>query len=804
MDPFESIKATFFQECEELLTDMESGLLAMEQGDDDSETINAVFRAVHSVKGGAGAFGLEELIRFAHVFETVLDEMRSGRLHLTDEVAKVLLRASDVLADHVAAARSGGSVDEGRTVSMIADLQALIDQDRAAELGLNDDGDSGAAEEDFGFVPVVLSLDEPAAEAPEVDIAALMAAAAAPEAEASAPAAASTPAWRVTFRPRAEMYAKANEAALVLRELARLGHVEVALDASAVPPLDQLSAEQAYLSWTIRLSGDKSEAEVREVFEFVEDDCDLEVIREGETAAVEGSDAAIAGDDDASASAVEAAAAAPLDLDALLARVAAPAAEPAPAAPAPAPEPPVAAAPPPPAAPAQDPASLDVAGLIALAEKASQDHAQTQAAPPKAEPKAEQKTEARAGGAGAVAAATPTIRVDLDRVDRLINAVGELVIQQAMLSQRVFESGLARSSDVALGLEDLELLTREIQDSVMAIRAQPVKSVFQRMPRLVREVADMVGKKVRLVMDGENTEVDKTVIERLSDPITHMLRNAIDHGLETPEEREAGGKAAEGTVRLAALHRGGRIVIEVADDGRGINRPRVRGIAVAKGLIAEDAVLSDDEIDNLIFLPGFSTADVVSDISGRGVGMDVVKRSIQALGGRISITSEPGKGSKFSMSLPLTLAVLDGMVVSAAEQTLVAPLSNIVESLTPRAEDVHLIGGRDAVICIRDTFVPLIDVGVALGFRDTPLPPASGVAVLVESEGGGKAALLVEAIQGQRQVVIKSLEANYQHIHGVAAATILGDGRVALILDVDALVTTSRRKAPRIEKRMAV
>jgi|TARA_R100000935_G_scaffold52693_1_gene80011 two-component system chemotaxis sensor kinase CheA len=795
VDPFESIKATFFQECEELLTDMESGLLAMEQGDDDSETINAVFRAVHSVKGGAGAFGLEELIRFAHVFETVLDEMRSGKLHLTDEVAKVLLRASDVLADHVAAARSGGSVDEGRTVGMIADLQALIDQDRAAELGLNDDGDPNAGEEDFGFVPVVLSLDEPTADAPEVDVAALMAAAAAEPAEAANPVAA--PGWRITFRPKAEMYAKANEAALVLRELARLGEVEVALDADAVPPLDQLSAEQAYLTWTIRLSGDKSEAEVREVFEFVEDDCELEVTREGETAAA---DVATPADDDASASAVEAAAAAPLDLDALLARVAGSAEEPAPPA---APEPVAAAPAAPPAPPAQAPANLDVVGLIALAEKASQDHAQTQAVAPKVEQKAEPKAEARAS-AGAPTAATPTIRVDLDRVDRLINAVGELVIQQAMLSQRVFESGLARSSDVALGLEDLELLTREIQDSVMAIRAQPVKSVFQRMPRLVREVADMVGKKVRLVMDGENTEVDKTVIERLSDPITHMLRNAIDHGLETPEEREAGGKAAEGTVRLAALHRGGRIVIEVQDDGRGINRPRVRGIAVSKGLIAEDAVLSDDEIDNLIFLPGFSTADVVSDISGRGVGMDVVKRSIQALGGRISITSEPGKGSKFSMSLPLTLAVLDGMVVSAADQTLVAPLSNIVESLTPRAEDVHLIGGRDAVICIRDTFVPLIDVGVALGFRDTPLPPASGVAVLVESEGGGKAALLVEAIQGQRQVVIKSLEANYQHIHGVAAATILGDGRVALILDVDALVTTSRRKAPRIEKRMAV
>ncbi|MDO8409611.1 MAG: chemotaxis protein CheA [Phenylobacterium sp.] len=800
MDPFESIKATFFQECDELLTDMESGLLAMEAGDDDSETINAVFRAVHSVKGGAGAFGLEELIRFAHIFETVLDEMRSDRLHLTDEVAKVLLRASDVLADHVAAARSAGSVDEGRTLGMIADLQGLIDQERAAELGLDGDGADDAADEDFGFVPIVLSLDEPAAEAPEVDLAALMAAAAEP-ADAAPQAATATPAWLVTFRPKAEMYAKANETALVLRELARLGEVEVVVDTTAVPPLDQLSAEQAYLSWTIRLLGPATESDVREVFEFVEDDCELTVRREGEAEAPSASlQAADDAESDASASAVEAAAAAPLDLDALLARVqGAPSPEAATPAPEPAPEPVQ-------DAPKADPANMGVAGLIALAEQASLDHVQA-AAPPKAEAKTDPKADARAERAsagGTATAATPTIRVDLDRVDRLINAVGELVIQQAMLSQRVFESGLARSSDVALGLEDLELLTREIQDSVMAIRAQPVKSVFQRMPRLVREVADMVGKKVRLVMDGENTEVDKTVIERLSDPITHMLRNASDHGLETPEEREAGGKGVEGVVRLAALHRGGRIVIEVQDDGRGINRPRVRGIAVTKGLIAEDAVLSDDEIDNLIFLPGFSTADVVSDISGRGVGMDVVKRSIQALGGRISITSEPGKGSKFSMSLPLTLAVLDGMVVSAADQTLVAPLSNIVESLTPRAEDVHLVGGRDAVIRIRDTFVPLIDVGMALGFRDEPLPPASGVAVLVESEGGGKAALLVEAIQGQRQVVIKSLEANYQHIHGVAAATILGDGRVALILDVDALVTTSRRKAPRIEKRMAV
>uniref|UniRef100_UPI0028AB8A5D chemotaxis protein CheA n=1 Tax=Brevundimonas sp. TaxID=1871086 RepID=UPI0028AB8A5D len=411
---------------------------------------------------------------------------------------------------------------------------------------------------------------------------------------------------------------------------------------------------------------------------------------------------------------------------------------------------------------------------------------------------------AAAAPPSAPAAVAPvTIRVDLDRVDRLINVVGELVIQQAMLAQRVMESGLARSSDIALGLEDLELLTRDIQDSVMAIRAQPVKSVFQRMPRLVREVADMTGKRVRLVTSGEDTEVDKTVVERLAEPITHMLRNAIDHGLESAEEREAAGKPAEGTVRLAALHRSGRIVIEIADDGKGINRPRVRGIAVARGLIAEDAVLTDDEVDNLIFLPGFSTAETVTDVSGRGVGMDVVKRSIQALGGRISISSVPGKGSTFTLSLPLTLAVLDGMVVSAAEQTLVAPLSAIVESLTPQVSDIHHVGGHDAVIRFREEFVPLVDVARVMGFRDGAADLVNGVVMIVETEAGSRAALLVDAINGQRQVVIKSLETNYRHVDGVSAATILGDGSVALILDIDALVIAGRRKSNRPELKMA-
>jgi two-component system chemotaxis sensor kinase CheA len=313
------------------------------------------------------------------------------------------------------------------------------------------------------------------------------------------------------------------------------------------------------------------------------------------------------------------------------------------------------------------------------------------------------------------------------------------------------------------------------------------------MSRVVREVADMTGKSARLVTEGENCEVDKTVIERLADPLTHMIRNAIDHGLEAPEKRVAAGKPEQGTVRMVAAHRSGRVVIEVSDDGGGIDRARVRQIAVDRGIIAADAQLTEAEIDDLIFAPGFSTASSVSDVSGRGVGMDVVRRSIQALGGRITITSRPGQGTTFTLSLPLTLAVLDGMVVTVAGQTLVVPLSAIVETLQPKAADVHALGESARVIGIRGTFVPLIDVGSVLGYRETEADPLASVAMMVETENQSQCALMVDGIIGQQQVVIKSLETNYGHVFGVAGATILGDGRVAVILDVDAIVAGPAR-----------
>ncbi len=697
MDPMQAIKDTFFQECEEQLGELETGLLAMENGSGDEETVNAVFRAVHSIKGGAGAFKLDKLVKFAHVFETTLDKIRTGQLAASSPVMKSMLRAADVLADLVTFSRDGGTFDDAHSSELIGELSAHYEkaaEPAASAPTLAEEQDNNPFEA-LGWEPVALALE------PELNN------------------------YLISFKPKAELYAKGNETTRLLRELARLGALTVHCEIADIPLLANLEPEQSYLSWRATLRSDRNLAEVQSVFEFVDTECHLDIealdnLRECE----------------------------------------------------PKPEPVAAAG-----------VAPDEAKPQIEAAMAAPDAFKVAAAPPREAAKPEP---ASAGNA-----TQNTIRVDLDRVDRLINLVGELVINQAMLTQRVLEAGAVKNASIATGLDDLETLTREIQESVMAIRAQPVRPLFQRMSRIVREIADATGKNVRLKTEGEGAEVDRTVIERLADPLTHMIRNAVDHGLEKPDARLASGKAAQGEVRLSAAHKSGRVVIEVSDDGRGIDRPRVKAIAIKKGLIAADAMLTDAEIDNLLFMPGFSTAEVVSNISGRGVGMDVVKRSIQALGGRISITSKPGQGSTFSLSLPLTLAVLDGMVVKVADQTLVVPLNSILETMKPKGGEVYGLGPDSQVMGIRGGFTPLIDVGYELGFRMERADPMSGVTLLIETEGGVRSALMVDAIQDQRQVVIKSLEANYGHVEGIAAATILGDGRIALILDTDAIVNAS-------------
>ncbi|MEW5729497.1 MAG: chemotaxis protein CheA, partial [Pseudomonadota bacterium] len=402
-----------------------------------------------------------------------------------------------------------------------------------------------------------------------------------------------------------------------------------------------------------------------------------------------------------------------------------------------------------------------------------------------AKPAAAPAAAAAAASGGAVH--TASIRVDLDKIDRLVNMVGELVITQAMLGQQATGFTVESHPELIQGLQELSHHTRELQESVMAIRAQPVKALFSKAPRLVRDLSSKLGKQARLVMSGENTEVDKTVIEQLSDPMTHLIRNSLDHGIETPEERIAMGKTPEGTIHLGAEHRSGRIIIEIADDGRGINRQRVLEKAIEKGLVERGQPLTDEQIDMLIFAPGFSTAAEVSDVSGRGVGMDVVRKNIQDVGGRVVVQNSPGVGCRIILSLPLTLAVMDGMLVAVGQERYVLPLTNIVESLRPTAQQARALVNVGDVLTLRGEYIRLLPLHQIFGVRNAITDPTRGLVVVVETEGGDRIGLLVDELLGQQQVVIKSLDANFRPVDGISAATILGDGRVALILDVAAL-----------------
>jgi two-component system chemotaxis sensor kinase CheA len=377
-----------------------------------------------------------------------------------------------------------------------------------------------------------------------------------------------------------------------------------------------------------------------------------------------------------------------------------------------------------------------------------------------------------------------TTRVELEKIDRVVNMVGELVISQAMLGQVVHALPEEVRGSLLQVLDEVAHHTRELKDSVMSMRAQQVSAVFQRMPRLVRELATKTGKKVRLEMAGENTEVDRSIIERLGDPLTHIIRNAIDHGIEAPSVRAAVGKAEEGTIRLVAEHRGSRIVIEISDDGAGINPERVLKKARDRGLVGADANLSEDEINSLIFLPGFSTAETISDISGRGVGMDVVRRNIQDVGGRISIKSARGRGMTIQLALPLTLAVMDGMVVRVAQETYVMPMSAIVECLRPPASDVCNLIGTRGVLQLRGSLVSLVHLSELLeigGASDSD----ERVIIIGDAGDGVRFGIVVDELCGHQQVVVKSIEESYGSVPGIAGATILGNGRVAFILDIE-------------------
>lgn len=777
MSDLDDFKATYFDECSELLTELEEQFAAIEEGERHADRLNAVFRAIHSIKGGAGAFGFTALVGFAHAYETLLDYVRDGRIELTDDVVVLCIRANDIVADHVNAAQSGEDLPADYGAEEKARFDALARGESAGDSAGEDDLDGEMVDEfDLDFTPVMVNLDAPTptGEAPVEDV------------FDAAPMMAAEGQWEIRFTPHRALYARANDPLLLFRELAALGKMNVRPILSDVPPLSDFEPFGVYCTWEITLvAPGLGEDAIREVFEFVDGDCDIVIAQAGTVPGLV--------QDEPEVVAEVATASDEPDLSSLLAlteeEVAAPA-EPV--------VPPAAFAPEPPAAEIgpQDsfdeaPAGLSFAALAAeiapapKAEKAAAVAAPVAAAKPAMLAAGGGESEESSGRSVGV----QSIRVDLDKVDRVVNMVGELVITQSMLTQQMDETLRARYTELVRGLEVLAQTTRGLQDSVMAIRAQPVKSVFSRMPRLVRELATKTSKKIKLETIGENTEIDKTVIEQLSDPLTHMIRNSADHGIESPEKRLAAGKPESGTIRLSAEQAGGNILIIVEDDGAGINRERVLGLARDKGIVAPDITPTDEQIDQLIFAPGFSTAEAVSDISGRGVGMDVVLSNIKKIGGSVHVRSWPGRGTRMTLRLPLTLAVLDVMLVKVGGGPYVVPLSSIVETMQCSRAAFERVPSGGRVLQVRGEYVQVIDLAQRFELTSQQNPDDQFV-VLCEAEGNQKVALVVDDIIGQQQVVIKSLEENFESVEGIAGGTILGDGNVALIVDVQGLRTS--------------
>jgi two-component system chemotaxis sensor kinase CheA len=648
----DQFKDTYITECLELLAQMEEELLELDESA-NSEKLNAIFRCAHSIKGGAGAFGFMQIAQFTHILEALLDKLRDGELAVSRELTDLLLKSRDVVLQMVFAARDSLTLDEDFGAEIAVQLRAVVEHE-----------------------VVVQSM---VAESRVV----------ADKAEANHKQ------FTILFEPFPSLLATGNEPLLLLREVARLGTATLQCHTNKLPSFLEITAEACFLSWTLHLQTERDEAAIREVFEFVEDECRLQIEEVLCPTRAGGNDKPIQ-------------------------------------------EPSEQKKPPPTASQSPAPAAKEVAS---------------------------------------------SIRVDIEKVDRLINMVGEIVITQAMLLMQSRSLPAQEYPDLVRGISELTQHTRELQEAVMAVRMQPVKSIFSRMPRIVRDLSAQLGKDIRLETKGEATEVDKTIIEQLSDPLTHMIRNSLDHGIEMPQQRLEKGKPAQGTITLSAEHRGGKIIITLSDDGQGINRVRVLQKAKEKGIIAPDAQLTEQEIDMLIFAAGFSTAETVTNVSGRGVGMDVVRRNIENLGGSVAVHNMPEKGSQFVISLPLTLAILDGMVVRVATEHYIIPIAHILETMRPKAEEIKTIADGSAVINVRGTFVPVLYLHQIFGIEGAMKDASKALIVLVEN-GNSIIGLVVDELVGQQQVVIKSLEENADPVAGVSGATILGDGKVSLILDI--------------------
>lgn len=680
----------FFEESFEGLDAMESGLLNLEEGAADVEAINTIFRAAHSIKGGAGTFGFMEVSEFTHKMETLLDEMRNGQREVTQEANNVLLFAVDVLREMLVAVQQKTETDDVRIADACEQLVSI--------LGGDDQG---------GDVDDITTTS-----------------ASTPDGDGNEPIG-----WKIEFRPHQHMLQTGNDPVRMFRELDSLGELSVEVDDSHLPAFSDLEPEDSYLAWHIELRGDIEKSEVVEIFEWVDDDCDLVI----EPLVGSGSSETVA----------------PLDSEEEVVAI-----------------------------------TEDLEPVTVLDEEVED----VKVAEPIQQVEAEQ---AEVKQKSTTTPAAASIRVSTDKIDSLINMVGELVITQSMLSQvgdNFTEDMLPQLID---GLAQLERNTREMQEGVMRIRMLPISFAFNRFPRLVHDLTSKTGKKVDLKLIGEQTELDKTVMEKIGDPLVHLVRNSLDHGLETPEVRLAAGKSETGTLNLNAYHQGGNIVIEIEDDGAGLNEEKIFNKAVEKGLVSESDNLTPDKIHELIFLAGFSTADVVSDISGRGVGMDVVRKNINSLGGSVEVKSQQGIGTKFTIRLPLTLAIMDGQSIRVADENYILPLVSIIESLEVKASDIKQVSGKGELYKLRDDYVSVIRLYDVFNIKPSITELEEGLLVVVEGDGQ-QVGLFIDDLLGQQQVVIKSLETNYRKVLGLSGATILGDGTVALILDVPGLISLYR------------
>ncbi len=660
------IAQLFIEESLEGLGIMESGLLNLNLGVADPDTMDTIFRAAHSIKGGGATFGYTEISDFAHHLETLLDEMRQGNRQVTREAVDLMLLSVDCIQGMISGL-GDGAIDTTRSAELEIELEKMLSNEQpvaSAEIDSSETAQSLPVQN----VDAGDSID----------------------ARDEAPSG-----WTIEFKPQPGIFKSCNDPLRMFRELRELGGLEVQSLGTESLAFDSLDPEECHLAWQLKLDAAVSREDVEEVFAWVQDECELSM-------------------------------------------------EPLGCSPAPS----------------------------ATTDTEMRDAAENSAAKPVA--KAKTKAASKEGG---------SIRVNIDKVDALINLVGELVITQSMLSRYSGDFDFTQLEGLREGLSQLSRSTRDIQESVMAIRMLPMSFAFNRFPRLVRDTGNALNKKVELKLVGEHTELDKTVLEKIGDPLVHLVRNSLDHGLETPEVRIAAGKPETGVLELNAYHEGGNIVIEVVDDGAGINKEKVLSKARESGLVGADEQLSDDQINNLIFRAGFSTVDEVSDLSGRGVGMDVVRRNIADLGGHVAVHSETGVGSKFTIRLPLTLAILDGQLVRVGKESYIIPLVSIVETIQTTAKKVNEIAGESELFKLRDEYLSILRLHDVFGIQADSTKIDEGLLVVVEAIG-----IFVDDLEEQQQVVIKSLEANYRQMAGISGATILGDGKVALILDVPGLV----------------